>query len=230
MLDAWMIGGTLAITGITTAFAVMGQLVSDRSNDVSWDFQMTAMSPLKISLSYFLSTALVSFVMQVIVFAIMATYFSIQDKLTLSANMAWSLLVVTTANTIFSTVLSQLIVEFINTHTIYSRIATLIGTLTGFLVATYMPMGLLSTGAQRFIKLFPGAYVAASYREILMHHYVNSDIPDTMRDEFTKFLGVKLSINDHLLTISNNLWLIFAVSLVGLIAYVIINRLKYKQD
>lgn len=230
MLDAWMIGGTLAITGITTAFAVMGQLVSDRSNDVSWDFQMTAMSPLKISLSYFLSTALVSFVMQVIVFAIMATYFSIQDELTLSANMAWSLLVVTIANTIFSTVLSQLIVEFINTHTIYSRIATLIGTLTGFLVATYMPMGLLSTDAQRFIKLFPGAYVAASYREILMHHYVNSDIPDTMRDEFTKFLGVKLSINDHLLTISNNLWLIFAVSLVGLIAYVIINRLKYKQD
>ena len=100
----------------------------------------------------------------------------------------------------------------------------------GFLVATYMPMGLLSAGAQRFIKLFPGAYIAASYREILMHHYVVSDIPHAMRDEFTKFLGVKISINDHLLTISNNVWLVLAVSLVGFIAYVIINRLKYNQD
>ena len=69
----------------------------------------------------------------------------------------------------------------------------------GFMVATYMPMGLLSDGAQRFIKLFPGAYVAASCREILMDHYVTSDIPETMRDEFTKFLGIKISINDHLL-------------------------------
>ena len=100
----------------------------------------------------------------------------------------------------------------------------------GFMVATYMPMGLLSDGAQRFIKLFPGAYVAASYRGILMDHYVTSDIPETMRDEFTKFLGIKISINDHLLSIGNNLRLVFVASLVGLIAYVVINRLKYKRN
>lgn len=230
MLDAWMIGGTLAITGITTAFAVMGQLVSDRTNDVSWDFRMTSMSPLQISSSYFLSTAFFSFIMQVVVFAVMAVYFNVQDKLAFNADMVLSLFVVTVVNTIFATIFSQIIIEFIHTHTIYSRIATLIGTLMGFLVATYMPMGLLSAGAQRFIKLFPGAYIAASYREILMHHYVVSDIPHAMRDEFTKFLGVKISINDHLLTISNNVWLVLAVSLVGFIAYVIINRLKYNQD
>ena len=93
-----------------------------------------------------------------------------------------------------------------------------------------MHMGLLSDRAQWFIKLFPGAYVAASYREILMDHYVTSDISETMRDEFTKFLGIKISINDHLLSIGNNLWLVFVASLVGLIAYVVINRLKYKRN
>lgn len=110
MLDAWMVGGILAITGITTAFAVMGQLVSDRSNNVTWDFRMTAMSPLRISLSYFLSTALVSFIMQVVVFAITVMYFNLQDKLIVTANMLLSLLVVTIVNTAFATMFSLVIV------------------------------------------------------------------------------------------------------------------------
>lgn len=108
-MHGWL-GGILAITGITTAFAVMGQLVSDRSNNVTWDFWMTAMSPLRISLSYFLSTALVSFIMQVVVFAITVMYFNLQDKLIVTANMLLSLLVVTIVNTAFATMFSLVIV------------------------------------------------------------------------------------------------------------------------
>ena len=109
LMHGWL-GGILAITGITTAFAVMGQLVSDRSNNVTWDFRMTAMSPLRISLSYFLSTALVSFIMQVVVFAITVMYFNLQDKLIVTANMLLSLLVVTIVNTAFATMFSLVIV------------------------------------------------------------------------------------------------------------------------
>ncbi len=108
-MHGWL-GGILAITGITTAFAVMGQLVSDRSNNVTWDFRMTAMSPLRISLSYFLSTALVSFIMQVVVFAITVMYFNLQDKLIVTANMLLSLLVVTIVNTAFATMFSLVII------------------------------------------------------------------------------------------------------------------------
>lgn len=71
---------------------------------------MTAMSPLRISLSYFLSTALVSFIMQVVVFAITVMYFNLQDKLIVTANMLLSLLVVTIVNTAFATMFSLVIV------------------------------------------------------------------------------------------------------------------------
>lgn len=108
-MHGWL-GGILAITGITTVFAVMGQLVSDRSNNVTWDFRMTAMSPLRISLSYFLRTALVSFIMQVVVFAITVMYFNLQDKLIVTANMLLSLLVVTIVNTAFATMFSLVII------------------------------------------------------------------------------------------------------------------------
>ncbi|MEY8441422.1 ABC transporter permease [Lactobacillaceae bacterium 24-114] len=230
LLDGWMIGGILAITGLTTAFAVMGQLVNDRTEDVYWDFEMTALTPLKISLSYFGSTAFVSFIMQLIVFGIMVGYFSWQDNFMIDGNELLLLLLVTIINTIFSTIFSLLIVEFINTHTIYSRVAAIIGTLVGFMVATYMPMGVLSVNAQRFIKLFPGAYIAASYREILTKHYIINDFPQNMRPEFTKFLGIKLSITRHLLTNSENLLLVLGASLLGLILFIVINHLKYKRN
>ena len=68
------------------------------------------MSPLRISLSYFLSTALVSFIMQVVVFAIKVMYFNLQDKLIVNANMLLSLLVVTIVNTAFATMFSLVIV------------------------------------------------------------------------------------------------------------------------
>lgn len=68
------------------------------------------MSPLRISLSYFLSTALVSFIMQVVVFAITVIYFNLQDKLIVTANMLLSLLVVTIVNTAFATMFSLVIV------------------------------------------------------------------------------------------------------------------------
>lgn len=68
------------------------------------------MSPLRISLSYFLSTALVSFIMQVVVFAITVMYFNLQDKLIVTANMLLSLLVVTIVNTAFATMFSLVII------------------------------------------------------------------------------------------------------------------------
>ena len=68
------------------------------------------MSPLRISLSYFLSTALVSFIMQVVVFAITVMYFNLQDKLIITANMLLSLLVVTIVNTAFATMFSLVII------------------------------------------------------------------------------------------------------------------------
>lgn len=139
-------------------------------------------------------------------------------------------MLITIINTIFSTIFSLIIVEFINTHTIYSRVATIIGTLVGFVVATYMPIGVLSSSAQRFIKLFPGSYIAASYREILTRHYIINDFPQNMRTEFIKFLGIKISIKNYLLTFSEDLYLVLGASLLGLILFMVINHLKYKRN
>ena len=41
LLDSWLIGGTLAITGLTTTFSSFSQLAKDRENNVTRDLVLT---------------------------------------------------------------------------------------------------------------------------------------------------------------------------------------------
>lgn len=230
-LDAWVIGGILAITGITTAFAVSGQLVSDREKNIDWDLRMTALTPTRITIAYLASTAIVSFFMQVIMLIVMSGYFYWQDRLVinLSANFP-QLFLITLLNTLFATSCCQLIVAFIRQHTVYSRVAALVGTLTGFLVATYMPLGVLSHGMQRLVKLFPGSYIAAAYRQVLMKDFANNDFPRAIRQQLIDFLGIRLTIHQHLLNLNDELTLVIAGIMVSLILLIAIDHLKYRQN
>ena len=41
LLNNWLMGGTLAVTGITTSFTALTQMVQDRENQVDQDLFLT---------------------------------------------------------------------------------------------------------------------------------------------------------------------------------------------
>lgn len=84
VLDAWMMGGILTIAGVTTAFGALGKLVSDREGNRYQDFQMTALKQWQLAISYFISAFLISLIMQLVSFVIMAVYFKVTDNLTIN--------------------------------------------------------------------------------------------------------------------------------------------------
>ena len=84
LLDTWLIGGTLAITGITTTLSNLSQWTKDKESHVRQDLLITDLGYWPLSLSYIISAALVGFIMQAIMLTIMGTYFYFTDKVTLS--------------------------------------------------------------------------------------------------------------------------------------------------
>ncbi|MGI1779715.1 LytTR family transcriptional regulator DNA-binding domain-containing protein [Streptococcus uberis] len=80
-LDFWIMGGVLAVTAITTSWAALSRIVSDKEQSVWDDLLLTDVSPLSLTIGYFLSGTLISLIMQGLVFVIMFTYFSWQDQL-----------------------------------------------------------------------------------------------------------------------------------------------------
>ncbi|KAA8811419.1 ABC transporter permease [Lactobacillus crispatus] len=214
LLDLWMLGGIVSIAGITTSFQALGQMVKDRESRAIDDMKLTNLTPISESMAYVASALIISFLMQVITFLVMAIYFSVVDKVNIQSTVYWSALGFMLLGAIGATLLNLVIVLFINSSTTFSRLSAVIGAAAGFMVATYMPYGTLSKTAQNIVKLFPSSYEAASFRSLLLNKLSQEDVPDEMRQKLIEYLGIHFKFGSHQLTNGDNVLVIIAMSLL----------------
>lgn len=213
LLDLWMLGGIVSIAGITTSFQALGQMVKDRESRAIDDMKLTNLTPISESMAYVASALIISFLMQVITFLVMAIYFSVVDKVNIQSTVYWPALGFMLLGAIGATLLNLVIVLFINSSTTFSRLSAVIGAAAGFMVATYMPYGTLSKTAQNIVKLFPSSYEAASFRSLLLNKLSQEDVPDEMRQKLIEYLGIHFKFGSHQLTNGDNASVIIAMSL-----------------
>lgn len=83
---------------------------------------------------------------------------------------------------------------------------------------------------QRLVKLFPGSYIAAAYRQVIMKDFVNNDFPRAIRQQLIDFLGIRLTIHQHLLNLNDELTLVIVGIMASLILLIAIDHLKYRQN
>lgn len=214
LLDLWMLGGIVSIAGITTSFQALGQMVKDRESRAIDDMKLTNLTPISECMAYVASALIISFLMQVITFLVMAIYFSVVDKVNIQSTVYLPALGFMLLGAIGATLLNLVIVLFINSSTTFSRLSAVIGAAAGFMVATYMPYGTLSKTAQNIVKLFPSSYEAASFRSLLLNKLSQEDVPDEMRQKLIEYLGIHFKFWSHQLTNGDNALVIIAMSLL----------------
>ena len=214
LLDLWMLGGIVSIAGITTSFQALGQMVKDRESRAIDDMKLTNLTPISECMAYVASALIISFLMQVITFLVMAIYFSVVDKVNIQSTVYLPALSFMLLGAIGATLLNLVIVLFINSSTTFSRLSSVIGAAAGFMVATYMPYGTLSKTAQNIVKLFPSSYEAASFRSLLLNKLSQEDVPDEMRQKLIEYLGIHFKFGSHQLTNGDNALVIIAMSLL----------------
>ena len=214
LLDLWMLGGIVSIAGITTSFQALGQMVKDRESRAIDDMKLTNLTPISECMAYVASALIISFLMQVITFLVLAIYFSVVDKVNIQSTVYLPALGFMLLGAIGATLLNLVIVLFINSSTTFSRLSAVIGAAAGFMVATYMPYGTLSKTAQNIVKLFPSSYEAASFRSLLLNKLSQEDVPDEMRQKLIEYLGIHFKFGSHQLTNGDNALVIIAMSLL----------------
>lgn len=213
LLDLWMLGGIVAIAGITTSFQALGQMVQDKKNRAIDDMKLTALTPISESMAYVISGAIISFLMQIVTFLVMDIYFSLVDKVNVEISVYLPVLGFIFLGAISATLLNLVIVLFINSPTTFSRLSAVIGAAAGFMVATYMPYGTLSKTAQNIVKLFPSSYEAASFRSLLLNKMSQVDVPARMRQGLIEYLGIHFRLGSHQLNNWDNALMIVFMSL-----------------
>ena len=219
MLDLWMIAGIVAVSGITTAFQALGQQVSDRETRADADFKLTGISQFAQNFAYILSGTVVSFFMQIITFIVMAIYFSLVDHITIPQSAYLPGLLYILVGAIAATLLDEIIVLFMHSSTTFSRFSAVLGAAAGFAVATYLPYGILVSGAQNLVKLVPSSYEAAALRGFLLKQTL-ATFPTNVKRHLINYLGIQYKINNNRL---NNMFVLLLMIAILILVIILLS-------
>ena len=226
LLNNWLMGGTLAVTGMTTSFTALKQMVQDRENQVDQDLFLTDLGNWGLQASYLISSIIISFVMQVFMYAVMSFYFKESPVISHLPEIALIML------------LSSLLSSLVNVLLIYSfqsldslgKLATIVGTASGFLVGTYVPIGVLPDFAQIIMKCTPATYIASLYRQILMKEPLETAFTgnSSLLKEFQEKMGIQINWQE-LLTKEETYFIVVIISLVAILLWLLFVKVSSKR-
>ncbi|MDR2967361.1 MAG: ABC transporter permease [Methanobacteriaceae archaeon] len=203
LIDSWLVAGLLGVTSLTTTLSAFGIIVSDRTNNIMKDFKSSPLSHKSLVGSYVLSSFLVGMIMTIITLIIGELYIFINGGTFLPLFSLIKVLGIIILSVLASSAIVFLIVSFLNTLSSFSTASILIGTLSGFITAIYVPMGILPSSIQFLVKLFLISYAASLFRQIFMEVPTDKVFQNASASqvvEFNKEMGVKIFFGSHYVT------------------------------
>lgn len=218
LLNNWLMGGTLAVTGITTSFTALTQMVQDRENQVDQDLFLTDLGSWGLQMSYLISSIAISFVMQVFMFAVMGFYF--KESLVISHLPEIALIML--LSSLLSSLINILLINRFQSVDSLGKLATIVGTASGFLVGTYVPIGVLPDFAQIIMKCTPATYIASLYRQILMKEPLETAFTgnSSLLKEFQAKMGIQINWQE-LLTKEETYFIVVIISFVAILLWLL---------
>ena len=166
--DSWLMAGVLAVATVTTALGAFSIMVEDKVGKITKGFYASPIKRSHIAAAYIISPFVVSVIMTMITaiafgLYIVATSGDMPDIMGLLQLIGLILL-----SSINATAIVCFMVSFLKTNSAYGTVSTIVGTLAGFLMGIYIPIGDLPGAMQTVIMLFPPAHAAMLFRRILM--------------------------------------------------------------
>ena len=226
LLNNWLMGGTLAVTGITTSFTALTQMVQDRENQVDQDLFLTDLGSWGLQVSYLISSIAISFVMQVFMFAVMSLYFKESPVISHLSEITLIMLL----SSLLSSVVNILLIYRFKSVDSLGKLATIVGTASGFLVGTYVPIGVLPDFAQIIMKCTPATYIASLYRQILMKEPLETAFTgnSSLLKEFQEKMGIQINWQE-LLTKEETYFIVVIISLVAILLWLLFVKVFSKR-
>ena len=226
LLNNWLMGGTLAVTGITTSFTALTQMVQDRENQVDQDLFLTDLGSWGLQASYLISSIIISFVMQVFMFAVMSLYFKESPVISHLPEIALIMLL----SSLISSLVNVLLIYRFQSVDSLGKLATIVGTASGFLVGTYIPIGVLPDSAQFFMKCTPATYIASLYRQVLMKEPLETTFTGNsgLLQEFQEKMGIQINWQE-LLTKEETYFIVVIICLVAILLWLLFVKVFSKR-
>lgn len=221
LMRAWMLAGMLASASITTSLGAYGVMISDRENKTIKDFYSSPVSRRQIAGGYIITGFIISIIMSIFTLIFGEIYMGMIGGAVLDMDILLKLFGVIVLSAFASSAIASFIISFLKTNSAYSAASMIVGTLIGFLIGAYIPIGNLPENVQWLVKYFPCAHSAVLYRQLLMESSIKENFanqPTAVLKETKEILGVVFVYNGH----TASVWMSVAALLItGVVFYLL---------
>lgn len=217
LVGVWTVSGILMINSLMVALTVIGTMVSDKSGKKYGSFLITPMGSKKIIFSYIASAWIISMLM--CVFTLVISEAVLGYWLNVSEHIILFILIA--VNTFFYSSLLCFAAVFINSSSAWSGMGTVVGTLSGFLGAIYLPMGALPDSVESFLKFTPLLHSSSLFRKVCTERLINNifaELSPAASEEYMESMGITISIGE---TSISSYWQFAFIAVCGIILFIL---------
>lgn len=197
-VDSWMFAGIVLITTVTTGLGALSVLVEDDQSGRFRDFLVAPIRRGQLVLGYLLAAVIVAVILSLIVLAVSVVYLGVLRGVWLGVPEIARISGVVVLCCIAFTSLSALIVSFVRTSGAFSGLATIVGTVLGFIAAAYIPIGAFPDEVAAVVAALPFAQAGMLLRRDFAGdtlQTITADAPGA-EDTLRAFYGMDLSVGD----------------------------------
>ncbi len=225
LVGTWLVAGIVAVTTTSTSLAALSTMIEDKSRKIYKDFYTSPLKRSSLAGGYIISCMVVGIIMSVLAFVVGMGYIAYLSGDIPSVETILKTLGIIVLSVLANGALMFFITSMIKTQNAFSGFSMLIGTLIGFLMGIYMPVGNLPEGVQWVVKLFPCTYSASALRTVLMDDILTetfstmpTEIPEGYegftRADFEHFMGVNFEFGDYSTTLTTAIIVMIAAAVI----------------
>ncbi|MBQ8824903.1 MAG: ABC transporter permease [Ruminococcus sp.] len=229
MINYWMVSGMLASSAMTTSVGAYTLMVSDREHKQGKDFMSSPIERWKITGGYWIPGVLIGIIMSLFTLVAGVIYVLAKGGEFPAFEILLKCLGVILLNTLASSAIVCFLIRFIKTSSAFTAFSVLVGTLIGFLVGAYIPVGQLPDGVQMVVKCFPCAHAAALFRTLLMKDSMQEGFAGASSEvvsDFSEQLGITFNFGDTVFPFWGHILVLIGTSILFYLLSTIIFRKK----
>jgi len=216
-MSSLVLGGIIAVTSVTSSMSALGRCVADRE-DATKDFFTSPVPRWKITIGYILGAAQIGAIMTFVALIGALLYINLNGNVSFGFQDYARLILTVFLSTLAANAMAFIVVVTAKNIHAYSALTSVIGTLIGFLMGIYIPIGQLPETVRWVVRLFPLSHAASMFRQTLANsqlNYLFSGVPIEYLEEFRLFFGVTFNYGEFY----SNFWFSALVLLLTIIVF-----------
>ncbi len=226
LMDSWIMAGVIIVATITTTLGAYGIAVQDNASKIIYDFRVSPIKRFKIVLSYLISAFFVGLIMCMVSLALGEIYIKFSGGEFLDFLGFLKALGIIILSVMMNSSIAFFIISFIKSNSAFGAISTVVGSIIGFLMGVYIPIGNLPSGLQTVIRYVPYSHPAVLMRQVMMSQAVDLSY---MPKQFILYTGVHYEWGDAYMSAWLHIGYILLTTLIFFIFGVLMMSRKRKH-